>query len=91
VETHYIHPFPPVPVPRQLLATGKETDTVMMINKFFGEVLVSALNPAHISEEQFQRPEETTLNSLQPTAKQAPHETKDHGSNSIPKSGKEIT
>lgn len=69
METHYIHPFTPVPVPRKLLATGKETDTVMVINKFFGEVLVSALNPVHISEKQLQRSEETTLNPLQPMAK----------------------
>lgn len=63
----------------------------MVINEFFGEFLVSALNPVHISEEPFQRPEETTLNPLQPTAKQAPQETKDHISNSSPKPGKEMT
>lgn len=64
---------------------------MLVINKFFGEFLVSTLNPVHISEEQFQRPEETTLNPLQPTAKQAPQERKDHGSNSFSKPGKEMT
>lgn len=52
----------------------------MVINKFFREVLVSSLNPVHIPQKQFQRPEETTLNSPQLTAKQAPQ---DHISNSL--------
>lgn len=59
---------------------------MMVIKEFFGEVLVSSLNPVNISE--FQRLEQTTLNPLQPTAKQIPLETKGYGSNSSPKSGK---
>lgn len=62
----------------------RETEPVMVIKEFFGEVLVSPLNPVNIAEEQFQRPEKTTPPPLQPTAKQIPQETKDCGSNSSP-------